>query len=306
MDSDGSEHGDGSGGVPVPAGTTVLLRPGEEIDPLAFLGEWRSERPNLLGVTVDRSIQLFLADWRATVGRKPGDVSLVSVGEATRSATDSASAGGCSGGDQVRTVADPTDLDAVERQIESLLDDWRPRPEPTVIVVDTVTGLLDVAPERDVAAFAADLADLVADADAFGFLATHGSADVPASLERTCDDAIEATPDGWRPAGSDADRRGRLPPGDSFALLARGRRRRLLSALADRDRATVEELAAAIADGTDAEHTRLAGSLVHVHLPKLDDAGVVVYDADASVVEPTDEVERLLAVVELADSREEA
>jgi DNA-binding transcriptional ArsR family regulator len=308
MQSDGSGHGDSPDGVPIPTGATVLLRSGSEIDPLAFAGSWRFERPNLLGVTVDRSIQLFLADWRASVERTPRDVGLVGVGETTRSAVGRQSADDRDGGYAIRTVADPTDLDAVEGHVASLLDGWRTRPEPTVVVVDSVTGLLDVVPKRDAVGFLDDLADLVANGGAVGLLVARSTAaERPLdAVTRPCVDEIEATPDGWRLVESGRPgERPALSAGEVFALLSDGRRRRVLQFLEDRERATVEDLADAIADGTGPyERSRLAGSLVHVHLPRLSDADVVDYDADAGVVEATGAVEHLLSMVELVDSRE--
>ena len=297
-DEDGRD--DSPDGVPISEGTTVLLRSGDGTSPTTFVGNWRSGQPNLLGVTVDRSIQLFLADWRSSVERTPGDVALVGVGETIRSTTSGAVNDCRSAGDRIYTVADPTDLDAVERHVRALLDDWRTSAEPTVVLVDSVAGLLDVAPERDVIRFVADLTDLVDTRGAIGFLTACGSADVPELLERACDDAIKTTPDGWRPVEPNADRGGQLPVGDAFGLLADGRRRRILRFLDGRDRATVENIADAIADGTDLdERIRLAGSLVHVHLPKLHDSGVVVYDPGAGVVRPTAAVERLLSIADL-------
>lgn len=305
MEPDGRGSDDGQDGVSIPTGTTVLLEPGSETDPLTFAGAWRSREPNLLGVSVDRSIQLFLADWRATVGSVPRDVGLVGVGETVRSVAGRQCADERADGHAIRTVADPTDLDAVEDHVASLLDGWRTSAEPTVVVVDSVTGLLDVVPERDAIEFVEDLADLVADAGAVGLLVARSTAseEGPDAVAHVCDDAIEATPEGWRPADSDdPDGSTTLPPDDAFALLADPRRRRVLAVLDDRRRATVEDLANALADGAD-DRARLAASLTHGHLPKLADAGVVVYDADAGVVEATDAVERLLSIVDPVDSR---
>lgn len=77
---------------------------------------------------------------------------------------------------------------------------------------------------------------------------------------------------------------------DLYAALARHPRRRVLSYLLQQPTATVDELAdllvgweAAASDramGPD-ERTRVLLELVHVHLPHLDDADLVVYDAEA-------------------------
>ena len=76
---------------------------------------------------------------------------------------------------------------------------------------------------------------------------------------------------------------------DLYAALARYPRRRVLSYLLEQPTASVDELAdllvgweAAARDrsmGPD-ERTRVLLELVHVHLPHLDDAELVVYDAE--------------------------
>lgn len=79
------------------------------------------------------------------------------------------------------------------------------------------------------------------------------------------------------------------------ALLTDARRRRAVDVLADRDaRIRLRDLAAAVAarereidpDGGSAATDEIAVSLHHRHLPKLDRAGVVDYDARANVVVP--------------------
>lgn len=77
----------------------------------------------------------------------------------------------------------------------------------------------------------------------------------------------------------------------AFDLLSTERRRRTLYCLRDADEPlSVTELAARVAereaDTVDADHRqRVAIALGQVHLPKLDDAGVVRYDPDDSHVE---------------------
>jgi predicted transcriptional regulator len=76
----------------------------------------------------------------------------------------------------------------------------------------------------------------------------------------------------------------------AFDLLADARRRYLLYYLREHETAPVEELADAVAgwrgpaggegDIAPAEHERARTALVHVHLPKLADAGVVTFDHD--------------------------
>jgi hypothetical protein len=106
--------------------------------------------------------------------------------------------------------------------------------------------------------------------------------------------------------GSDT---GLLPDADCIELLASNRRRTLLRVLEQdgtRDKYTLESLATAVAQ-TEREDElgaiptqRVSTSLHHNHLPKLDDADIVDYDADASRVEyhGDDRIEEWLAAIE--------
>ncbi|MBX0294039.1 DUF7344 domain-containing protein [Haloarcula nitratireducens] len=84
---------------------------------------------------------------------------------------------------------------------------------------------------------------------------------------------------------------GLLPDADAIELLASRRRRTLLGLLVDADGAvTLGSLATAIAQterasglGATPSH-RIAVSLHHAHLPKLDAAGVVDYDRETNSV----------------------
>lgn len=79
-----------------------------------------------------------------------------------------------------------------------------------------------------------------------------------------------------------------------YRALAVTRRRRLLGHLLDEREQTVEELATVLTGweatdegtmATPADHRQLVTELVHVHLPLLDDAGLVSYDQSAATVE---------------------
>ncbi|WP_224268940.1 DUF7344 domain-containing protein [Haloprofundus salinisoli] len=87
-----------------------------------------------------------------------------------------------------------------------------------------------------------------------------------------------------------------------FDALADRRRRRILDAVerAD-DRIPVEVLAKALTGGdANSDEREIQISLVHAHLPKLDDAGLVAYDADEHTVSPTVRTEDALSLVDAA------
>lgn len=79
-------------------------------------------------------------------------------------------------------------------------------------------------------------------------------------------------------------------PDELFTVLGSERRRILIAVLGERSApVTTDALAEAVASREVTDPTgdlveRVRVSLYHVHLPKLDDAGLVQYDSDRSVV----------------------
>lgn len=97
--------------------------------------------------------------------------------------------------------------------------------------------------------------------------------------------------------GEQADAHSRLRDDEFYRALASARRRRLLSILLDGEERTVEDLATLLAgwratdDGrlvTPADRTRIRVELVHVHLPKLSEAGLIDHDREVDTVCVTD------------------
>jgi hypothetical protein len=107
-----------------------------------------------------------------------------------------------------------------------------------------------------------------------------------------------------------------LTTDQTFDLLGDGTRRRALTALQAADGAmALGELAEeTVAQAEDAapeavpadRRKRIAASLHHCHLPKLDDAGVVAYDPSANLVEASGGVEQLEPYFELIASEQTA
>lgn len=94
-------------------------------------------------------------------------------------------------------------------------------------------------------------------------------------------------------SGSSADR--------AFDVLADAGRRAVIDALSEDGSATVEDLAGRLAS-RHASETRAKLALVHRHLPKLRDAGVITYDPGARVVE-LDDAGDVLAVLGTVSDR---
>lgn len=76
-----------------------------------------------------------------------------------------------------------------------------------------------------------------------------------------------------------------------FDVLAHRYRRVIIGELDWGEPQTLDDLVAMVADGDDsATAADVRVSLVHTHLPKLADAGVITYDAEAKVAELDDAV----------------
>jgi DNA-binding transcriptional ArsR family regulator len=87
----------------------------------------------------------------------------------------------------------------------------------------------------------------------------------------------------------------------TLQLLADEQRRELLRFLieTDKDVVTVDDLVAAAAGPDPAETQRTRIEIHHVHLPKLDDAGVVDYDPEHGLIRyrSAESIEQLLGFV---------
>lgn len=86
---------------------------------------------------------------------------------------------------------------------------------------------------------------------------------------------------------------GRLADDELYRALASGRRRRLLALLLDQEQRTVGELATLLAGWEAADEggmltpdarEHLLVELIHVHLPRLSDAGLLAHDGETGVV----------------------
>nr|WP_210424118.1 hypothetical protein [Halorussus ruber] len=120
--------------------------PPEVFDVLA-----RPAETNLLVVSYRDGPDEWLQNCRQHVGELPAEVGFVNVGEMTRSASASLSA---SGGPSrsptpadalplAATVEDPADLTAVGVRASEYLETWDCNGNRTVVVLDSVTGLLE-------------------------------------------------------------------------------------------------------------------------------------------------------------------
>jgi hypothetical protein len=122
--------------------------------------------------------------------------------------------------------------------------------------------------------------------------------------------AVEDEPDAADADAADADAADELglSPDLAFDLLKNERRRRVLHYLADADgQVTLGDLAEHIAALendttvqalTSTERKRVYVGLYQVHLPKMDDAGVVTFDRNRGTVEADEHAETLTAYLD--------
>lgn len=97
-----------------------------------------------------------------------------------------------------------------------------------------------------------------------------------------------------------------LSPDEMFSVLADRRRRVIVASLLAGDNSVpVDSLTADVLVGTEVPtdeaaemRTRIATELHHVHLPKLEAAGLVEWDRDHEVVAPTDHLPELASLVD--------
>jgi hypothetical protein len=108
----------------------------------------RPAETNLLVLSYRDSPDEWLRSWQNRVGELPAEVGFVHVGETTRSAASrsGASARPQTPGDTLplaETVSDPTDLAAVGVRASEYLEAWDGNGRQTVVVLDSLTGLLE-------------------------------------------------------------------------------------------------------------------------------------------------------------------
>ncbi|MGA9403385.1 DUF7344 domain-containing protein [Haladaptatus sp.] len=88
-----------------------------------------------------------------------------------------------------------------------------------------------------------------------------------------------------------------------FDVLGNRQRRHVLSALLKYDEATtVSELAETTGSENGGNPERIEISLIHSHLPRLEGIGIVEYDPETGMVEPTTAVTDLEPFFELVES----
>lgn len=265
------------------------------------------EPTDALAITYQESAR-FLHEWRNSADRLLRNVGVLSLGEQMRSSasipTEQNSATdqpptpleqrtpATPGHPTIRGVADPTDTEAIHATVKSYLETW-PEDGQTVVHFESVTKLVESLGADDAIDFISALLETLDAYDAVGYFCL-----TPAAHNRTVvnqitslfdtvvecvEKAPEPTPD---PSVSDC-----------FDALANSRRREVLVEVGDRYEVSVEDLTNKVATEESTSRKQVKTSLMHVHLPKLADHGIVAYDREQGLVargEQFEEVESLL------------
>lgn len=102
---------------------------------------------NVLAVTYELDAAEWLATWRAEVGGRAASMTVLSPGEFARAAAAS-STHELPGRTTVEAIEDPADLDTLGRQVREPLRRWEREDRQSVLLFDSVTGLLSHVPAR--------------------------------------------------------------------------------------------------------------------------------------------------------------
>lgn len=291
----GHEHGD--------SGTSVLLLDpsgdvvsGEHCE--AALTPADPARENVLFVTYDREVSPddLWDRWDAAIGTPPAELGIIAIGDETRSSAARSASSRPAGPDPghagpvITTIADPTDLTALGTAIVTYLDGWEANDDRTVVCFNSITTLLEHVGVETAFGFLYTLTGYI---DRNGATA-HFHLDQTVHHAETVEvlrDVFDRTVD---TGDADPTEGPSLPRDAVDDVLSASRRRILLEQLLGEAgsidvRTLAERIAAREADvppdsvpGEKVEAVHVA--LHHLHLPKLDQRGIVaVYDEESRV-----------------------
>ena len=130
---------EGTGG----GSNVLMLSDGEGTDPADSTAGLPDETESLLGVAVSPSATDLLSGWRTTMGEMPAQTAIVSVGEVTRSASESATVGSPANPVPVETLAATAGLDELTGTVGRTLREWGTDASPTAVCVHSLTDVVE-------------------------------------------------------------------------------------------------------------------------------------------------------------------
>lgn len=257
--------------------------------------------PDVFVVTSDPRPQSIVDEWYERLAGDPSTFGVVALGASMRSSAARSGGDGAAARNVVRGVAD---LDGAV----DVLAEWASGATRTVILVDSLTTMLPDVGRGAVVGLIDGVASLVG--DGVGYFAVdpdRSDADAIAVLSTAVDAVVDLSAGATWPAVDDAVTTigaagSAVPVAAVFDVLSDRRRRAALHALRRSEApvsiATLAERIVAAErerdiDPPDAAFERVYVGLVHVHLPRLEEASLVTVDRDAGMVEATARTARL-------------
>jgi len=274
--------------------TATLLLGGDTAFGSAASPDFSPETTNVLVISAARSMQTMVEDWRQDVGPLPAAFGLITYAEFDRSAAASAPASSgrpprqpLPGGNITLTsMSDPGDLRRLGTAVTLYLDDWVDTDRETLVYVDALAPFVDASGTESAFQF---LHLLVQSTDQL-------DADLTVHFDPSTTD--DRTVNTFRPLFDevvDATARVAFGADELRAVLSNARRRFVLRTLLDTSSAGLEQLAIRLArwendtdEPTDAECNRAYTALASIHVPRLAETGLVVFDRTAERVRLAD------------------
>lgn len=260
---------------------------------------------NVLVLSFHRPADVVVDDLRRCIGERPRNLAVIDVRNAMRSAT-AASQGPERPGipNVVASLADPRDVEAMLSTATRYLDDWEADGGRTVVYVDSVTDVIYRVGPVTAVSYIESLRGVLSASSRGGFFRLDGDVhdtSTLALLDPRFDRVERMEGDRWTELDSAAAAlspttppRAPLSADALFGALEDPRRRLLLHGLRlAGGTASISELAGFVEsreDGVDAPSAeearrRIYTGLRHVHLPALDELGIITVHEDAATVE---------------------
>lgn len=259
-----------------------------------------------VAVTISPKPVTLLDRWRRSDRGRFRDATVLALCDADRSAAADRSVAGTGPGlGLVQSLDDSITVTELVARIEDQLCEWKGDGGRLAVYVD---GVVDEYDSRSALDLADELSRVCSTHGAVGVVRVPSDMTAFPAIRSKFGTVVELEPTDPSPRSSAAS----LHPVEVFDALSSTRRLRVLRYLLDRpDSPTkIEELAREVAraEGDVSEpavHRQHVG-LVHTDLPTLADLGLVTFEPQQAVVEPTDSIARvepflLRAETELAD-----